>query len=70
MHSILAIPDGKAHSDPIREGTVEYPLYLPGAHTQEFNDFLLCMYRKLVNVSFTSEDSAELPQWMGAIGWK
>ncbi|KAJ6470481.1 hypothetical protein C8R45DRAFT_1078494 [Mycena sanguinolenta] len=45
MRSILAIPDGKAHDDPMREGTVDYPLYLPGTNTQEFNDFLLWMYR-------------------------
>ncbi|KAJ7936584.1 hypothetical protein B0H13DRAFT_2303631 [Mycena leptocephala] len=45
MQSILSIPNRKATDVPTREGTLLYPLYLPGTNTQEFNDFLLWLYR-------------------------
>ncbi|KAJ6530281.1 hypothetical protein B0H19DRAFT_1082669 [Mycena capillaripes] len=48
MRSILSIPDNKALDDPTREGTSLYPLYLPGTNAEEFNDFLLWLYRAYV----------------------
>ncbi|KAF8145502.1 hypothetical protein K438DRAFT_1991792 [Mycena galopus ATCC 62051] len=45
MNSILTIPDGKAPDDPTREGTLMYPLFLPGTKAEEFNDFLFWIYR-------------------------
>ena len=48
MASILAIPDGKNPSDPGREGTEQWPLLVPGLTVQEFEDFLVWMYRVFV----------------------
>jgi hypothetical protein len=45
MRSILSIPDSKTSNDPTREGTFDYPLYLPGTSTREFKDFLQWLHR-------------------------
>ncbi|KAJ7149102.1 hypothetical protein C8R46DRAFT_1044373 [Mycena filopes] len=45
MGSILSIPQAKALNDPTREGTENYPLFLPGTSVEEFNDFLYWLYR-------------------------
>ncbi|KAJ7158388.1 hypothetical protein C8R43DRAFT_1124984 [Mycena crocata] len=45
MASILCIPDGKDISDETREGTEQFPLHVPGLIIQEFEDFLLWLYR-------------------------
>ncbi|KAJ7779770.1 hypothetical protein B0H16DRAFT_1711022 [Mycena metata] len=37
---ILTIPDGKEKNDPTREGTLHFPLSLPGTNASEFEDFL------------------------------
>jgi hypothetical protein len=45
MSLILSIPDGKEANDPTREGTLEYPLLIPGTTIVEFDDFLQWLYR-------------------------
>ncbi|KAK7001977.1 hypothetical protein R3P38DRAFT_3215709 [Favolaschia claudopus] len=47
---ILTIPDNKQSDDPNREGTLLYPLFIPGTNAQEFNDFLFWLY--LTSASF------------------
>ncbi|KAJ7716600.1 hypothetical protein B0H16DRAFT_1741127 [Mycena metata] len=42
---ILTIPDGKEKNDPAREGTLRFPLWLPGTNASEFEDFLRWLYR-------------------------
>ncbi|KAJ7707182.1 hypothetical protein B0H16DRAFT_1481646 [Mycena metata] len=42
---ILTIPDGKEKNDPTREGTLRFPLWLPGTNASEFEDFLRWLYR-------------------------
>ncbi|KAJ7732234.1 hypothetical protein DFH07DRAFT_686055, partial [Mycena maculata] len=45
MNDIFGIPDGKLATDPLREGSELYPLYLEGVEKQEWEDFLAWVYR-------------------------
>ncbi|KAJ7457472.1 hypothetical protein FB451DRAFT_1509776 [Mycena latifolia] len=60
IRQILSIPDGKAPGDPTREGTELYPLYLPYTNTQEFNDFLLWLYRSEWDFLGNSEEKERI----------
>jgi hypothetical protein len=44
--AILAIPSGRDSTDPNREGTATNPVFLAGIATEEWQDFLVYIYRK------------------------